>query len=113
MSPPEGTKSEKLGLTEMTASTGIGPPKQGYVSAVSNPVRALVPFAQLHQVSSGLRNSTKVPEPTMIKTLVKKDEPDKEKRKGRQNESTSQQSSHQRLRSDVFDFTATAGTQHL
>ena len=36
MSPPEGTKSEKLGLTEMTASTGIGPPKHGYVLTVSN-----------------------------------------------------------------------------
>ena len=63
----------------MTASTGIDPPRQGYVLAVSNPRRALIPFAQLHQLSSGLRNSTKVPEPTMVKTLIKEDEPDKKK----------------------------------
>ena len=49
----------------------------------------------------------------MVKTFVKEDEPDKEKRKGRQDESTSQESSHQRLRFDVFDFIATTGTQHL
>ena len=43
------------------------------------PGRALLP----------LRNFTKIPEPTMVKTLVKEDEPDKEKQKRRQNESTS------------------------
>ena len=43
-----------------------------------------------------------VSEPTMVKTFVKEDEPDKEKRKGRQGESTSQQSSNQQLRFDVF-----------
>ena len=72
----------------MTASTSIDPPKRGYVLAVSNPERALVSFAQLHHVSSGLRNSTKVPEPTMVKTRVKEDEPDNEKRKERQSEFT-------------------------
>ena len=47
----------------------------------------------------------------MVKTLVKEDEPDKEKRKGRQSEPTStisgpphKKSSHQRLRFDVFDM---------
>ena len=63
----------------MMASTGIGPPKQGYVLTVSNPGRALVP----------LRNSTKLPEPIVVKTLVKEDEPDEEKPKGRQSESIS------------------------
>ena len=87
--PIRRKKSEQLILTEMTASTGIGPPKRGYVLAISNPGRALAPFAQLHQISSGLRNSTKVSEPTTVKALAKEDEPDKEKQKERQSESTS------------------------
>ena len=49
----------------------------------------------------------------MVRTSVKEDEPDKEKRKGRQSESTSQESPHQRLRFDVLDLTTTTGTQRL
>ena len=82
------------------------------MSAVSNLVRALAPFAQLHHVSSGLRNSTSVPEPTIAKTPVKEDEPDKEKRKGHQSESTPQQSPHLQLRFDASGFTASTSTQH-
>ena len=75
----------------MTASTGISPPKHEYVLTISNPGRALVSFAQLHQASNSLWNCATVPEPIMVKTLIKEDEPDKEKRKERQSESTSQE----------------------
>ena len=56
LSPPEGKKSEELRMTEMTASTGIGPPKQGHVLTVLNPGKALVPLAQLYHVSNSLCN---------------------------------------------------------
>ena len=48
----------------------------------------------------------------MVRTFVKEDEPDKKKRKGRQSESISQESPHQRLEFDAFGFTSTTGTQH-
>ena len=65
----------------MMASTGIGPPKQGYVLTVSNPEEDSGIFARFHRVSSDLRNCAKVPELTMVKTLVKEDKLDKREAK--------------------------------
>lgn len=66
-------------MITVTVSTGIDPPKHGYVLTVYNPGKGSGTFVQFHQVSGDLRNCANVPEPTMVKTFVKGDEPGKEK----------------------------------